>query len=141
MATEWTHPLVGGVLIGFAVSLMLLSSGRVAGISGIVYGLLRPNHGDMTWRIYFLGGLLAGGMILRNVIPDAFGGALATSDWTTFAAALLVGFGTVLGSGCTSGHGVCGVSRLSPRSIAATVVFVLAGVLSVLAFKKVGILP
>lgn len=133
-------PLLGGSLIGVAVSLMLYLSGRVTGISGIIYGATaNPIKGDRAWRWYFIFGMLIGGLILKILKPDAFSGALPTQDWTLVAAGLLVGFGTVLGSGCTSGHGVCGTSRLSPRSMAATITFILAGVLAVFVFRRLGV--
>lgn len=133
-------PLVGGLLIGAAVSLMLYLNGRVTGVSGIIYGATAtPTKGDRAWRWYFISGMFVGGLILRILKPDAFSGGLPTQDWTLVVAGLLVGFGTVLGSGCTSGHGVCGTSRLSPRSMAATVTFILAGVLAVFVFRKMGV--
>jgi uncharacterized membrane protein YedE/YeeE len=141
MNIEWILALVGGALIGASVSLMLLWNGRVTGISGILYALLTPVKGDWGWRLSFIGGLFAGGLVLHAVRPESFTGALESADWTVAIAGLAVGFGTVLGSGCTSGHGVCGISRLSPRSIVATLVFMTAGVLSVLIFKKLGVLP
>lgn len=133
-------PLVGGLLIGSAVSLMLYLNGRVTGISGIIYGATAtPTKGDRAWRWYFISGMLIGGFILKVLKPEAFSGGLPTPDWTLVIAGLLVGFGTVLGSGCTSGHGVCGTSRLSPRSMAATVTFILAGVFAVYLFRKLGV--
>lgn len=133
-------PLIGGVLIGVAVSLMLYLNGRVTGISGIIYGATAtPRKGDRAWRWYFISGMLVGGFILSVLKPDAFSGALSTENWTLVVAGLLVGFGTVLGSGCTSGHGVCGTSRLSPRSLAATITFILAGILAVFVFRKLGV--
>lgn len=141
MNMEWLHALMGGVLIGLAASVMLWMSGRIMGISGILFGLLSPRKGEMAWRFSFLGGILAGGLALRWFHPSAWGGGLPTEDWTVAVAGVLVGFGTVLGSGCTSGHGICGISRLSPRSLVATVFFILSGILSVALFKKIGILP
>lgn len=141
MNTEWINALVGGVLIGISVSLMLLWNGRVTGISGIIAGALAPVKGDTSWRLLFIAGLMLGGVVLKILNPKVFEGALATGLGTTAIAGLLVGFGTVLGSGCTSGHGVCGISRLSPRSIVATVVFMGAGILSVVVFRKLGVLP
>lgn len=129
------HALIGGVLIGLAVSLMLLFNGRVTGISGIVSGLLKPEKNETGWRLSFVGGLLFGGFILQTINPDAF---VQISDalWFDYViAGLLVGFGTLLGNGCTSGHGVCGISRFSTRSIIATVTFIFFGVCSVLLFK------
>jgi uncharacterized protein len=139
MAIEWVMGLVGGVLIGFSVSLMLLWNGRVTGISGIVNGVLNPIKGDTSWKWYFLGGLLLGGALIKFVLPTAFSGQLETEIWTVVVAGLLVGFGTILGSGCTSGHGICGISRLSPRSIVATLVFISAGIVIVAFLRRIGV--
>jgi len=123
--TPWSS-LAGGVLIGLSAALLILGSGRVAGISGIVGGLLRPGGPDTTWRLAFLGGLLVAPLLWRlfaalpEAQPVAGGGLLVV-------AGLLVGIGTRYGSGCTSGHGVCGLSRLSPRSLVATLAFMGAG--------------
>ena len=123
--TPWSS-LAGGVLIGLSAALLILGSGRVAGISGIVGGLLKPGGPDTTWRLAFLGGLLAAPLLWRlfaalpEAQPVAGGGLLVV-------AGLLVGIGTRYGSGCTSGHGVCGLSRLSPRSLVATLAFMGAG--------------
>lgn len=123
--TPWSS-LAGGVLIGLSAALLILGSGRVAGISGIVGGLLKPGGPDTTWRLAFLGGLLAAPLLWRlfaalpEAQPVAGGGLLVV-------AGLLVGIGTRYGSGCTSGHGVCGLSRLSPRSLVATLAFMSAG--------------
>ncbi len=140
MQQDWINALVGGLVIGLAVSLMLYLNGRVTGISGIIYGALNPHKNDMQWRIFFAAGLFFGGVFLKIFKSDLFSGELPTDLWTVVVAGLLVGFGTILGSGCTSGHGVCGISRLSPRSLVATVLFILAGVLCVLIIKKMGIL-
>lgn len=123
--TPWSS-LAGGVLIGLSAALLILGSGRVAGISGIVGGLLKPGAPDTTWRLAFLGGLLAAPLLWRlfAALPEAqpvAGGSMLV------VAGLLVGIGTRYGSGCTSGHGVCGLSRLSPRSLAATLAFMGAG--------------
>jgi len=120
--------LAGGVLIGIAVAMLLLLRGRVAGISGIVAGVVRPGRGDGHWRALFVAGLVAGGLVARLVDPGAIGAMVAPLPVLALAG-LLVGFGTRLAGGCTSGHGVCGVSRLSPRSIVATGTFMaVAGV-------------
>jgi uncharacterized membrane protein YedE/YeeE len=123
--TPWTS-LAGGVLIGLAAALFVLFNGRIAGISGILGGLLSWPKGDTTWRLAFLAGLVAA--------PQAYGLALPLPDVQSdagtavlVAAGLLVGVGTRYGAGCTSGHGVCGLSRLSPRSLAATLAFMGAG--------------
>ncbi len=134
--------LLGGALIGLSVSLMLLWNGRVTGISGIVYGAaVKPVQKDQAWRWSFIGGLLFGGLMLKFIYPTAFSEGLQTQSWTVPIAGLLVGFGTVLGNGCTSGHGVCGISRLSPRSLIATGTFIASGVLAVFLFRQFGVLP
>ncbi len=140
MQQDWINALVGGLIIGFAVSLMLYLNGRITGISGIIYGALNVPKNDMRWRFFFVAGLFFGGIFLKMYKPDLFSGGLSTNMWTVVIAGLLVGFGTVLGSGCTSGHGVCGISRLSPRSLIATILFISVGVVSVFIFKRIGIL-
>jgi uncharacterized membrane protein YedE/YeeE len=139
MPTEWINALVGGVLIGTAVSLMLYLNGRVTGISGIINGVLTPAKNDTLWRVLFIAGLFLGGLTLRTLDTNVFENTLKTETWTVVFAGLLVGFGTIMGSGCTSGHGVCGISRMSPRSIVATVVFIGAGILSVVIFRALGV--
>jgi uncharacterized protein len=123
--------LLGGVLIGLSASAMLLLDGKIAGISGILAGVLRPIRGDTLWRICFLAGLLAGGFLLRTFLPRAFDFGAIRPLPVLVVAGLLVGFGTRLGSGCTSGHGVCGIARLSPRSLLATITFIFTGALTV----------
>lgn len=140
MPIDWLNGFVGGTLIGVSVSLMLLWNGRVTGISGIINGVLTPAKGDTLWRALFVGGLVLGGLVIQLLKPDSFTNTLNTPGWTVVAAGLLVGFGTVMGSGCTSGHGVCGLSRLSIRSIVATVVFIGAGVGAVAVFRALGVL-
>ena len=126
--------LVGGILIGIAAAMLLLLNGRVAGISGILGGLLKPTPGDIGWRAAFVVGLIAAPLAytLFAVLPrlqiDASYGALVL-------AGLLVGIGTRYGSGCTSGHGVCGLSRLSPRSLVATLIFMGAGFATVFVIR------
>lgn len=134
---QWLLSLAGGALIGTSVSIMLLLNGRVTGISGIINGALSPAKGDTAWRFLFLFGLLLGGTVVKLVDPSAFSSEIESQIWLVALAGLLVGFGTVMGSGCTSGHGVCGVSRLSIRSIVATLVFMLAGIASVALIRKV----
>jgi uncharacterized membrane protein YedE/YeeE len=127
--TPWTS-LAGGILIGLAAALMILMNGRVAGVSGIVGGLLSPRPNELAWRLAFIAGLIAAPLIYALFAPlppmrvVASGGAL-------IAAGLLVGVGTRYASGCTSGHGVCGFARRSPRSMAATAAFMLAGFVTV----------
>ncbi|WEF32550.1 YeeE/YedE family protein [Pseudoduganella chitinolytica] len=131
--TPWTS-LAGGLLIGAAAALLILLNGRIAGISGIVGGLLRAPRADRRWRLAFLAGLLLAAPLWRGVAPlpgvhPVAGGA------AVLLAGLLVGFGTRLGAGCTSGHGVCGLARLSPRSLAATATFMLAGAVIVFVLR------
>lgn len=129
------HPFLlatfGGVLIGIAAVLLMATLGRIAGISGIAGSLLRRNAGDRAWRIAFVCGLVLAPLLLPWL--HAGGGiGLPQVSWPwMLLAGLLVGFGTGVGSGCTSGHGVCGVARLSPRSLLATVVFVAIGMITV----------
>lgn len=111
--------------------MLLLFNGRVAGISGIFGGLFIRRPGDVAWRAYFVAGLLAGGLLMKLLRPEAFPLTTLRSTPIIALAGLLVGFGTRLGNGCTSGHGVCGISRLSARSIVATVVFMTTGVAAV----------
>jgi uncharacterized membrane protein YedE/YeeE len=122
--------LAGGVLIGVAASLLLALTGRTAGISGIVAGLFSRDVAEVRWRAFFVGGLVVGGALLLVVRPAAIAADVQRSVPVTALAGLLVGVGTSLAGGCTSGHGICGVSRLSKRSIAATATFVATGVLS-----------
>jgi uncharacterized membrane protein YedE/YeeE len=129
--------LAGGVLIGFAASVLLIACGRIAGVSGIAGNLIVGAPGDRAWRAAFLIGLLISGMLTAWLSP----GAVRTSPRSVAAiasAGLLVGVGTRLGSGCTSGHGVCGLSRLSHRSLIATVTFILSGVITVTLLRWVG---
>ncbi len=131
MTIDWTaftpvSALAGGMLIGLAASAMVLLNGRIAGICGIVGGLLQPIWGDVAWRAAFIVGLVAAPLLygLFSALPPL----RIDADWGALVVAgLLVGVGTRYGSGCTSGHGVYGLSRLSPRSLAATVAFMGAG--------------
>lgn len=118
--------LAGGLLIGLSAAAMLLLQGRIAGISGIFAGALRHEEGQ-AWKASFLGGLLAGGVLLRLFLPGAFAFGIVRPWGVLALAGLLVGFGTRLGNGCTSGHGVCGMSRLSARSMVATATFMASG--------------
>lgn len=127
------YSLLGGGLIGIAVTLMLLFNGRVTGISGIISSSFTKPTQDGLWRLMFIFGLIAGGLVIRSFRPDYFENISGRSPAAILVAGLLVGYGTVMGSGCTSGHGVCGMSRLSMRSIIATLAFMLFGFLTVLA--------
>lgn len=121
---------LGGALIGLSASLMLLLHGRIAGISGIFGGMLTPRAGDFVWRALFIGGLVAGGLVLALVYPQGLTDTLQTSPAVVVAAGLIVGFGTRLGSGCTSGHGICGLTRFSPRSALAVGTFMTTGAIT-----------
>ncbi len=123
--------LVGGILIGISASAMLLLEGKIAGVSGICAGVLNPTKGDTAWKASFIAGLLVGGILLRIFLPSAFDFGIIRPYGMLVIAGLLVGFGTRLGNGCTSGHGVCGISRLSPRSMVATATFIASGALVV----------
>ncbi len=128
-------PLAGGVLIGLASALLLAMNGKIAGISGIVDGALKVPEEEESWRYFFIAGLLSGGLGLLLFYSDAFPAAIRTPLPLVLAAGFLVGVGTRMGSGCTSGHGICGLSRFSPRSLVATVSFMGAGFLTVAAMR------
>ncbi|MBX3272660.1 MAG: YeeE/YedE family protein [Sandaracinaceae bacterium] len=125
---------VGGLLIGLSATMLLLFNGRIAGISGILAGAVAPS-GDAGWRWAFLGGLVAGGLATFLVAPELFAVDYDRTLPMVIAAGVIVGVGTRIGSGCTSGHGVCGLSRLSARSMVATVTFMATGALTVLAVR------
>ena len=126
-ASQYIYPALGGALIGLGASALMLFSGRVAGVSGIVSGLLKIKPGDLAWRLAFVLGMVVGGAAIHAARPDLFGTDIDRSVGAVVLGGLLVGFGTRLGSGCTSGHGVCGVARLGPRSIIATLTFIASG--------------
>ena len=135
MTIDWPHftpwsALAGGLLIGLASALLLVLNGRIAGISGILGGVLRPTKNDVAWRIAFLTGLALAPLMYALVAPSPVVRVEAGTA-TLLAAGLLVGIGTRYGSGCTSGHGVCGLSRGSTRSMVATAAFMFAGFLTV----------
>jgi uncharacterized protein len=129
--------LVGGLLIGLAAALLLLLNGRISGISGIAGGLLAPKSSDAGWRVVFVVGLFLGAFIYMLATGGAIPVTMQASVPVLVAAGLLVGFGTRLGSGCTSGHGVCGIARLSKRSIVATSVFFGVAMLTVFLTRHV----
>ncbi len=127
-------PLVGGVLIGASALLLMLFIGRIAGVSGIIWGAFTANDANRLWRWLFVGGIVAGAFLFHAISGNAY--PLVNDNIALAAVAgLLVGIGVKLGSGCTSGHGVCGISRLSTRSIIATVVFMLVGIITVTLFR------
>jgi uncharacterized protein len=136
--SEVVRPLLGGVLIGTSATILLVFNGRIAGISGIVGGLVAPASPDRPWRGSFVAGLMVGAVLLALLYPASLRVELAPKLPLAIVAGLLVGFGTQLGNGCTSGHGVCGISRLSPRSIVATVVFIATGAIALAVMKKLG---
>ena len=130
--TPWSS-LTGGIILGIASALFILINGRILGISGILGGLLPPKVGDTTWRIAFLLGMFAAPTVFHAVVPAEYITAprIEATEWMIVVAGLLVGVGTRYASGCTSGHGVCGLSRLSPRSLVATGSFMSAGFVTV----------
>ncbi|MCS5711480.1 YeeE/YedE thiosulfate transporter family protein [Candidatus Berkiella aquae] len=133
--TPWLS-LLGGVLIGIATSLLLLVNGKIAGISGILGGLLRLPRGDMSWRILFLLGMISAPIFYRFIIGDPT--INIEADWLmNIIAGIFVGIGTRISSGCTSGHGVCGLSRLSLRSLIATLTFMCIGIITVFIVRHI----
>jgi uncharacterized membrane protein YedE/YeeE len=134
--TPWLS-LSGGILLGLAASLLLLLNGRVAGISGICAGLFLPEKGDLSWRLLFVGGLLLGGLATALLHPAALHNGLVRSVPALLLAGLLVGGGARLANGCTSGHGLCGLSRLSPRSFVAVATFIATGSATVALVNRV----
>ena len=122
--------LAGGLLIGAAASLLLWLNGRIAGVSNVTNGLLAWKQGDVLWRLLFLGALVAGAGIYYGFFGNIPAARAEFPGWLLAAGGLLVGFGTSLGNGCTSGHGVCGLGRLSLRSLVATLVFLVTGILA-----------
>ncbi|MRG90968.1 YeeE/YedE family protein [Polyangium spumosum] len=130
--------LLGGMLIGLSASVLLLWNGRIAGISGMVAGIVLPGSSERSERLLFLLGMLGGGGVLLALRPESFPPAGSIPISFAVAAGLLVGFGTRLGNGCTSGHGVCGLSRLSARSLVATLTFMATGILTVFLARTFG---
>ena len=142
MTIDWTHftpwaSLAGGVLLGVASALFILLNGRVLGISGILGGLMKPQAGDVGWRAAVVAGLLVSPLVYGWLAPPGFVTAPRIDAGTGLVvlAGVLVGIGTRYGSGCTSGHGVCGLSRLSPRSLVATLAFMAAGFATVFVIR------
>jgi uncharacterized membrane protein YedE/YeeE len=138
MSPDWLLALAGGVLIGLAATLLLWLNGRVAGVSGIVNGVLFPARGEVAWRLAFLLGLVLAAGAYMALVPGAPQPRTDFPRWALVAAGLLVGFGTRMGNGCTSGHGVCGIARLSPRSIAAVLVFMATAMLTTFLWRHAG---
>lgn len=147
MNIDWTHftpfaSLIGGIILGVASAIFILVNGRILGISGILGGLLPPKVGDTTWRIAFLLGLFSAPSVFHAVVPAQYISAprIDAAELTVVAAGLLVGIGTRYASGCTSGHGVCGLSRLSPRSLVATASFMFAGFVMVYVMRHLAVI-
>ena len=133
----WVLAATGGVLIGLAASLLLWLTGRIAGVSGILGGILFPRRGDVDWRVMFLIGLIGAAGLYLYLVPGAY---VPRSDFPRVAlviAGLLVGFGTRMGNGCTSGHGVCGLGRRSGRSLAAVTTFMLVAIITTYLLRHV----
>ncbi|MDR2990059.1 MAG: YeeE/YedE family protein [Providencia alcalifaciens] len=143
MTIDWAHftpgsAAIGGVLIGLAVAILLIFNGRIVGISGILAGVLKPTKGDTAWKLAFIVGILVAPLLFITFVytPEV---TIATSTPLLIAAGLLVGFGTRLGSGCTSGHGICGMARFSRRSMVAVVVFMLVAFITVAVINHFGL--
>lgn len=133
---SWIRAAVGGAMIGLAAALMVVFNGRIAGVSGVLGGLVLDRKGsELPWRALFLGGLMLGALLMMIVRPDLAEATLQTGWLGMVVAGLIVGFGTRMGSGCTSGHGVCGIGRLSQRSIVATCTFMIAGFATVFVLR------
>ncbi len=127
----------GGILIGFAAILLLLFNGRIAGISGIMGGLLSPSRSELFWRLAFMVGIILGAFLFSQLKPDFYHPRVSFPVWMLALAGFLVGFGTRMGNGCTSGHAVCGIARLSLRSIVATITFMATGFITVFIVRHV----
>lgn len=136
MNASYINGLIGGMLIGVAAVVLYWFNGRIMGVSGIISRLLTKPEKDYWWRLAFILGLIFGGFIYQLKYPITI--VIDASMVTLIIAGLLVGFGTVLGNGCTSGHGICGIARLSKRSIVATIIFMAAGILTVWVKKNWG---
>ncbi|MBV8106520.1 MAG: YeeE/YedE family protein [Hyphomicrobiales bacterium] len=141
MTIDWTHftpgsALAGGVLIGLAAAWLILEDGRILGASGLLGGLIPPRAGDWPWRASALAGLIAAPLVASFLFAPA-APSIEANATALIAGGLLVGFGTRLANGCTSGHGVCGLARFSPRSFAATAAFMAAGFLTVFLVRHV----
>jgi uncharacterized membrane protein YedE/YeeE len=147
MNLDWAHftpwaSLVGGIILGLASAIFILVNGRILGISGILGGLMPPKGGDTFWRVAFILGLFTAPTVFHAVVPAEYITAprIDAAELTVVAAGLLVGIGTRYASGCTSGHGVCGLSRLSPRSLVATASFMFAGFVMVYVMRHLTII-
>ncbi len=135
--SPFTLAILGGVLIGLASALLLLFNGRIAGVSGIVGGLIRAGQSDKAWRFAFVLGLLIAGSAVRILKPELIETDRVINPVLISVAGLLVGYGTAMGSGCTSGHGICGIGRFSVRSLIATIVFIGVGMLTTTVLRAI----
>ncbi len=133
----WMSALLGGVLIGMAATLLLWLTGRIAGISGMLGGVLLPKRGEIAWRLAFLIGLVGAGATWLWSVPGAYTPRQGFPPLLLVVAGVLVGIGTRMGNGCTSGHGVCGLGRLSLRSLAAVLTFMLTAVITTFIVRHV----
>ena len=138
MTTTWLLALAGGVLIGLSATMLLWLNGRIAGVSGIFDGVLFPNAGDVAWRAAFLVGLIAAAGLYMALVPGAPQPRADFPRAVLVVAGLLVGFGTRMGNGCTSGHGVCGLGRLSMRSLAAVLTFMATAIATTFVVRHAG---
>lgn len=136
--SAWMNGLVGGVLVGLGASLLLVAHGRIAGVSNMIGALLPPNTDASAFRVWFLAGLLLSGLVASLIAPASIAASPLSAAWLA-AGGLLVGSGARLSNGCTSGHGVCGVSRLAPRSLVATSVFIVFGMATVAVLRALGV--
>ena len=132
-------PIIGGSLIGLAAVLMMWLNGRILGVSGFAGGLIARQSDDRLGRLMFIIGIVATGAVVANIAPHANPGALSSNPLLLIPAGLAVGFGTRLGSGCTSGHGVCGIARLSGRSLTATIIFMAVAIATVYLTRHIAI--
>jgi hypothetical protein len=144
MKIDWTNftpemSLIGGLALGISATIYILINGKIMGISGIVGGMVSPKSGDLLWRITFLLGMLASPLLLKLIVPNGyvFTARIDANIGEIILAGLLVGIGTRYGSGCTSGHGICGLARLSPRSMVATLSFMLSGFVTVYIMRHI----
>ena len=137
MNISYIYGLIGGGLIGLAAVILYWFNGRIMGVSGITSKLLSKSQKDYGWRLAFVAGLVLGGLVYQMIFPVQV--IIHATGWLLVLAGLLVGIGTVIGNGCTSGHGICGIARFSKRSIVATVVFMATGILTVWIKRILGV--
>jgi len=136
MEISWTYGLIGGILIGVSATVLLAFNGKIAGISGMINGVLEYNPSEI-WRVFFLGGMLLGGAIYEYLLPLPKTPTYPIAIIPMLLGGFLVGFGTRMGNGCTSGHGVCGLGRLSFRSFTAVITFLVSGMITVFIIRNI----